>query len=300
MCRQGEWPPRVCKNPCNRICTIQVNTNKPEFLRAAQFVAGALVVAATGVSTLASAQAKPDLTSLAGFVIGNTCAAPVGLQWIQEQGKGRLDARTVDEGGGFYRADYYADDGGRRLTVNVGCAPGDVVWKISLHTVFHSNGERRSPALERAYARFGKPVLYTDMWADKAYRQAALKEGKSGSWLGAFWATEPAPWKGSVNTSRPREQCVGKPESFRGICLASESMKEEKARVSQLRGIVTAAQFLFDGPEGNEVLKTQSIEMIDVAMRARQEQASAEHSRAQQRSAQAESDRRAAQSAPKY
>ena len=282
------------------ICTIQVNTNKLKLPRAAQFFASFLVVAGTGVSTVASAQDKPDLTSLAGFVIGKTCFAPVGRQWIEEQAKRRLEARTVDEGGGFYRADYYADDGNRRLTVNVSCAPGDVAWKISLYTLFHGSGERREPALERAYARFGKPVLYTDMWADKTFRQAGVKEGKFGSGLSAFWATEPAPWKGSINTSRPREQCAGKPDSLRSICLVSESMKEETSRVIQLRGIVTAAQFVFDGVEGNEVLKNQSIEMTDIAMRARYERASADHSRAQHRAAQAENDRRAAQSAPKY
>ncbi|MBB3176357.1 hypothetical protein [Variovorax sp. Sphag1AA] len=259
--------------------------------------AGAMALVAAGASTLAAAQTKNDLTTLAGFTIGQSCTALTGQQWVPEQAKGRIEDRSVDEGAGFYRLDYFDHSSPERtMTVNVSCTPEGRAWKINLSLGFKVDGEIRSAAIERAYARFGRPAFYSDLWADQAYRERARKNGKLGSALTAYWSSEPAPWKGSPNTARMSPMCQGKSEELRSICRVTQSFKEEQERAGQLRGVVTNAQFVFDAKGGQEVISTQRIEMVDVAVRAPKDQASA----VEQRSLQQERDKRATQNAPKY
>ena len=266
------------------------------WVAARQFGNGLLVAAATCFCSLAAAQAKPDLTTLAGFTIGQSCAAPSGRQWITDQTNGEVESRAVPEGGGFYRNDYYHASADRRLTVNTSCTPDGLVWRITFYLVATADGERREAAVDRAFVRFGKPILYTDFWADPGYRAATRKQGKTGSFITAFWSSEPAPWKGTVITTKSKHLCDDQPESLRGICVVSQSMKEEKAHLAQLGGVLTRVEFLFDERGGREVVKSQSIEMTDVAIRATKEQAAG----AEQRTLQEQQDKRASQRAPKY
>lgn len=253
-----------------------------------------LLAAAAGASTAASPQ-KPELTTLAQFPVGQSCTAPSGLNWLTQQTNGSFEPRFVDEGAGFGRYDYYHNGSDRKLTLNVGCTPQGLVWNIALTMEFQADGARRQVVIEQAYSRFGQPALILDLYADKDLLAEKRKNGHFGSELTAYWSTVPAPWKGTRNSLSSKE-CEGTAQDLRNLCVLSKSLKEEQARALELRGVVTKARFVFEPRDGAQVVKRQSIEMIDVAVLGRKNQ----DADAQQRARQQERDKRAEQRMPKY